>query len=544
MNKHVLYGASALILVALIGIITIQIRWIDQAMSVREQTFDQSVQEALMAVAWKIELFDAINVVSPKVHKIDKNNMTIVMNDSSLITQRVRSNTQFEWISSSDFKISEKTDSSIEVEMINPDGGEKSMKYLKSNVWSGDTSGNKIEREVIVKFDSSGKHEFLNIDRGTDVALQINRYSSLFNKMALQLAFIDKSLAERIDPEMLEVMIESELKNHAIKTRWNYAVRAAEQDTFLFASALSNLKQLQHSNYKVGLFSNDLFANRGELILDFPDRSTYILGSMWWMLGSSIFFITIIVGGFALTFHIIFKQKKLSDMKTDFINNMTHELKTPISTISLASEMLRDPISTNNEEIKNRYANIIYDENKRLSNQVERVLQLAQLETGELQMRMTKVNLHDIIQEAINKTKLKVENREGVLTEKLNLQNPIVDADEVHLSNVVYNLLDNANKYSPDKPEIVISTNGSDDHVSIVVEDKGIGMTRETQKRIFEKFYREGNGTIQNVQGFGLGLSYVKLIVDEHGGSIKVRSEPNEGSLLQIDIPRKQASII
>ena len=533
-----------LILIALVGITTVQIRWIDQALSVREQRFDQNVQDALQAVAWKIELFDAINVIAPKVHKVDKNNVTIVMNDSSLITKKIQSKTQFEWISSSDFKITEKTDSSIEVEMINPGKGDKNMKYLKRNVWSGDSSGHKIEREVVVKFDSSGKYELLNIDRGNDVAVQINRYSSLFNRMALQLAFIDKSLEERIDPATVEQIIEDELSNHAINTGWRYAVFPAEKDTFLFASAGASAKNLVNSKYRIGLFSSDLFANRGELVLEFPERNTYILGSMWWMLGSSLLFILIIVAGFSLTVFIIVRQKKLSDMKTDFINNMTHELKTPISTISLASEMLKNPVTSNNEELKKRYANIIYDENKRLSHQVERVLQLAQLETGELQLNMTKVNLHDLVKEAINKTKLTIENRQGTLNEQLRLDNPIIDADEVHLTNVVFNLLDNANKYSPDQPEITISTEGSENRVSITIEDKGIGMTPETQKRIFDKFYREGNGTIQNVQGFGLGLSYVKLIVDEHGGSIKVVSEPNKGSRLQIDIPRKQAQLV
>jgi len=381
----------------------------------------------------------------------------------------------------------------------------------------------------------------LNIDRGNDVAVQISRYSSLFKRMAVQLAFIDKSLTERIDPETIEKIIQYELNNHAIKTTWQYGVFPAEQDTFLFASAGANSKKMVTSKYRIGLFSSDLFANRGELVLQFPDRHTYILGSMWWMLGSSLLFILIIVAGFGLTIYIIVRQKKLSDMKTDFINNMTHELKTPISTISLASEMLKDPVTSNNEELKKRYANIIYDENKRLSYQVERVLQLAQLETGELQLNMTKVNLHDLVREAISKTKLTIENRQGTLNEKLSLDNPIIDADEVHLTNVVYNLLDNANKYSPEQPEITISTEGSDSLVSITIEDKGIGMTQETQKRIFDKFYREGNGTIQNVQGFGLGLSYVKLIVNEHGGSIKVKSELNKGSLLQINIPRKQA---
>jgi len=272
--------------------------------------------------------------------------------------------------------------------------------------------------------------------------------------------------------------------------------------------------------------------------LNFPNRDSYLLSSMWAMLSSSVLFLLIISIGFATTIYIIFRQKKLSDMKTDFINNMTHELKTPISTISLASEMLKNPDLAQNDALRDKYAGIIYDENQRLGNQVERVLQLAQLERGELKMNLTQVNVHDIINEAIKKTAFKIESRNGKINKHLTMKNPVIMADEVHLTNVIYNLLDNANKYSPESPEITISTKSDHAGMTISVEDKGIGMTREIQRRIFDKFYRLTEGNLHNVQGFGLGLSYVKLIVERLGGTITVSSQPGKGSCFEIFLPK------
>ncbi|MEO1655803.1 MAG: HAMP domain-containing sensor histidine kinase, partial [Bacteroidota bacterium] len=240
---------------------------------------------------------------------------------------------------------------------------------------------------------------------------------------------------------------------------------------------------------------------------------------------------------FILTIHTIWKQKKLSEMTTDFINNMTHELKTPISTISLASNMLRkDRVLENKDKIVH-YSGVIHDENDKLQNQVEQVLRLARIERGEYRLNIEKINLHEAVNEAIGSIELQVKSRNGQIKCYLEAIKHEILADMTHLTNVVSNLLDNANKYSPENPDITVKTYNREDGVVISVEDKGIGMSKDKQKYIFNKFYRVPTGNIHDVKGFGLGLAYVKMMVDAHKGHIHLKSEPGKGSKFDIFLP-------
>jgi signal transduction histidine kinase len=294
---------------------------------------------------------------------------------------------------------------------------------------------------------------------------------------------------------------------------------------------------LLHSRYKTLLFPNDIFSKPDYLILHFPGSFKYVLASMWFMVAGSSLFTLIIVLGFTYTIQVIFRQKKLSDIKSDFINNMTHEFKTPIATISLASDSIRDFRVSQNKEKLEYFLNIIRDENKRMNAQVENVLQMAQIEKGELTVRKELVNIHELIEKAVGLILLQVESKEGQITALPEATNPVVTGDPMHLSNVIFNLLDNANKYSPLKPQLTIRTSNGQDTLVITVQDKGMGMTKETQKKIFEKFYRVPTGNIHDIKGFGLGLSYVKAIVEQHGGEISVTSEPGHGSTFEIILP-------
>ncbi|HRI41796.1 MAG TPA: HAMP domain-containing sensor histidine kinase, partial [Bacteroidia bacterium] len=263
----------------------------------------------------------------------------------------------------------------------------------------------------------------------------------------------------------------------------------------------------------------------------------YVLSSMWLMLGSSTLFTFIIVFGFAFTIHVILRQKKLSDIKTDFINNMTHEFKTPIATISLAVDSIKDPRVSSQPEKLEYFSRIIREENKRMNKQVEHVLQMAQLEKGELSLRRETVDLHDTIRQAVDSIGMQVASRGGKIETRMEALHPAVTGDPVHLMNVVLNLLDNANKYSPEAPDILIASNDHPGGILISVRDQGMGMTKETQKRIFEKFYRVPTGNIHDIKGFGLGLSYVKAIVEKHRGWIRLDSDPGKGSTFEIYIP-------
>jgi signal transduction histidine kinase len=216
---------------------------------------------------------------------------------------------------------------------------------------------------------------------------------------------------------------------------------------------------------------------------------------------------------------------------------MTHEFKTPIATISLAVDSMKDSRVSSDREKLDYFTRIIREENRRMNSQVEHVLQMAQIEKGELQLRVEEINIHEIILHAVEQIKIQVESRQGKINCELRATLPVINGDALHLSNVIFNLLDNANKYSPEIPDITISTSDVDNGILIKVKDHGVGMTHEMQKKIFEKFYRVPTGNVHDVKGFGLGLSYVKAIVEQHSGWIHVESELGKGSTFEIFIP-------
>ncbi len=268
-----------------------------------------------------------------------------------------------------------------------------------------------------------------------------------------------------------------------------------------------------------------------------PDQNNVIWRSMSWFILGSLLFTIIIISSFFITIRTLLRQKKLSEIKSDFINNMTHEFKTPLATISLAVDALKNEKVINDREKTNYFTGIIKEENKRMNKQVETILQAALLDKQEVQLHLKRLSAHDMIRSALNNILLQVEEKGGQLNDQLGAANDIIMADEVHFTNLVSNLLDNAIKYSKDKPLIKLSTASTSTSLQIKIEDNGIGMNKETLSRIFEKFYRAHTGNIHNVKGFGLGLSYVKTMVDAHHGTIKADSTPGRGSTFIISFP-------
>lgn len=244
---------------------------------------------------------------------------------------------------------------------------------------------------------------------------------------------------------------------------------------------------------------------------------------------------------FSLALYIMFKQKRLSEMKNDFVNNMTHELKTPISTISLASQMLNDKSIPEEQKNLAQISRIIQTESKQLGFQVERVLQMAIFDHGELKLKLEEINVHDLIETVAQNFLLQIDKRAGQLEFLPEADDPMIIGDIMHITNVVSNLMENAMKYTKQTPVIRIATSNEAGNIVVSVSDNGIGISKEDQKRIFDKFYRVPTGNIHNVKGFGLGLSYVELIVNEHNGSIKIKSEPNKGSRFDIHLPLQNA---
>ncbi|MBN9481836.1 MAG: HAMP domain-containing histidine kinase [Bacteroidetes bacterium] len=271
--------------------------------------------------------------------------------------------------------------------------------------------------------------------------------------------------------------------------------------------------------------------------LHIADDKNYILNKMGWIIGSSILFTVIIISAFALTVRTMFNQKKLSEIKSDFINNMTHELKTPLATISLAIDALTNEKVIHDSDKIRYYSGMIKDENKRMNKQVEKILQAARIEKQDIKLNLQKIDAHDLINKVANNLSLQIQEKNGTITLKLDAQRHTIEADEVHFSNIIFNLLDNAIKYSKNNLHIEVSTSNVSNMLAIKIADNGIGMNRETQSRVFEKFYRAHTGNIHNVKGFGLGLSYVKATVEAHQGKVTVESTIGKGSTFTVLMP-------
>ncbi len=277
----------------------------------------------------------------------------------------------------------------------------------------------------------------------------------------------------------------------------------------------------------------------GSILALIPNVKNTLIKQMAWLLAGAVIFTLIIVSAFALTVRTMLKQKKLSEIKSDFINNMTHEFKTPLATISLAVDALKNEKVIQDRKKSEYFTGIIKEENRRMNKQVEAILQAALLDRGEIQLNPRPMHVHEVINDALEHFRLVMEEKKATADIQLNATNDMVLADEVHFNNLVRNLMDNAIKYSkPDEPlHLRISTSSNQKYISIYIEDNGIGMSRETMSRVFEKFYRAHTGNVHNVKGFGLGLTYVKAMVEAHNGYIKVDSVAGKGSTFTIEMP-------
>ncbi len=349
-------------------------------------------------------------------------------------------------------------------------------------------------------------------------------------------------LNKRVHPQTLDSMLRAELRNLSIFSNYEYKVTSAERDSLIFTRASNRTEFLPYNSYETPLFPKDMIRDAGMLTITFPDKNNIILSNLTAMMGLSGGLLLILIFSFGYTIHSILMQKKISEMKTDFINNMTHEFKTPVATIMIASEALKDPELTTDKKRIDRLANIIYDENVRLGSHIERVLNIAKIEKGDLKLEHKEVEMNDLLAAIVDSMSLQLQKRNATIELDLKADQPLVMGDELHLSNVIFNLLDNANKYSPENPRIKISTFNSGKNLIIKVADKGIGMNRDQLSKIFDQFYRIPTGNLHDVKGFGLGLSYVNNIVKRLHGTIRVRSEKDAGSEFEISLPLKPVS--
>lgn len=381
-----------------------------------------------------------------------------------------------------------------------------------------------------------------------------NKRNNMLDEFSLDL-FKPITIGQRFDIEEIKKKFEKAfLQNNLKDIKFEFGIASFdkagntvfEKQSANFVAALEDSTKNFSFNWGLEALSGTPGENLSVdevLFVVIPDIKGMVLKSLRGRIILSVAFTIIILLAFYLTVQTMLRQKKLGKIKNDFINNMTHEFKTPIATISLAVDAMRNEKVIQDREKMSYFSSIIKEENQRMNRQVETILKASQLERQEVDLNLKPVHVHDIIKDVVDNFVLQLEDKQGKVELQLNAHNDLINADEVHFSNLVNNLVDNAVKYAKDNtpPVIKLSTQSNGKHFMMRIEDNGIGMNRDTVKRIFERFYRAHTGNVHNVKGFGLGLSYVKTMVEAHDGDIKAESTLGKGSVFTLDLPLKKA---
>jgi len=399
-----------------------------------------------------------------------------------------------------------------------------------------DTTGLNVKPPESKPSDGEGDMK-INQKQKPQINEWVNNRRTFIDRIIFGMILRSPEIDKRINLAELNETIRKVLIGNGIDTRFEYAVMRFDNKIVFQSAAYDPAAEAEY--FRVQLFPEDVSVNANYLSVYFPERKNFLLRSFSYLAISSLLLTLIIVGSFAITIVIMFRQKRLSEIRNDFVSNMTHELKTPISTISLASQMLGDKSIP--PEIKNpeHISKIISEECRRLGSQVEKVLQTAVFDKGKLRLRLAEVDMHEIISSVKENFSIQIRSRSGKITADLKAENFNLQADHVHITNVLSNLLDNAIKYCSRNPEIHIATTDKGEYLLISLKDNGIGISKADQKRVFEQFYRVPTGNVHAVKGFGLGLSYVKMIIEEHHGYVDIESELYQGSTFKLYLPIK-----
>ncbi len=523
MSKKILWLIALFMVIGMTGLILVQTYWINNALKIKENQFNQLVSQLLNNIVFEIEKRETVLHILREMQSRDdignsSNNRSFDFNLEKGSGEDSTSNITFNFSE-------EIISNNIIREEIYP--------------YAIRSDSNSIILPESKSYSDSGWNDLIN--NGMDDQL----FNNLEKKIDSKKYLIEKVFAEmfspqinfedRIDKKFVESIIHKIFMQQGLNLSYEYALVNPENN-IIFQSQGFKLSK-DNIFYSARLFPSDLFSKSGYISLYFPKQRTYIFRSIGVMGATSIVLTSIIIAIFIITLYVIFRQKKLSEIKSDFVNNMTHELKTPISTISLASQMLNDnSIPAENKDITH-ISRIIETESKRLGYQVEKVLQMAIFDVGKIVLKKKRIDFHELLLSVLNNFDLQVRKSGGNLTWILDASKSIVFVDEVHMVNMISNLIDNAIKYCHEVPEIKVSTRNEKSFIILSVEDKGIGISKENQLRIFEKFYRVPTGNIHNVKGFGLGLSYVKKLVEIHHGYINLISEPGNGTKFDVYLP-------
>ncbi|MCX8080598.1 MAG: HAMP domain-containing histidine kinase [Bacteroidia bacterium] len=504
MSRGLFIIISILFGISLIAFMLIQIVWIKDEYKSRQEFFEHKVNIALQNTAKKLNLEDSTFVFKK----------TYIKRQGYLVSPVMLGNNP----GGSLLRISEQ---------VQVDSNGKKQTRFSSKYTPRDSL---MKGPFFSEFLSQNNLSKTTLPIGTDLGIKPITTQDFFDE---EYSFnYYKNFNPKIDTSHVDSVLRNELKSMGILIPYRFTIKTMPR------KGNENLES--EYDFKINLTPNIQLLQPNYLFLQFPEKKRYVLRTMIPLFILSGIMFIIFIGSFTYAMNLNLKQKKISEIKNDFISNMTHEFKTPISTIQLATEMLMDEKFQKNPEQQKRYLQTIKNENKRLGILVETILQTAIIDKGEFKLKKTEINLHEIINHAIQNTQILAGSRGGKIEFLPETDDGVtLLADKTHFSNIIVNLIDNALKYTTRTPEIIITTKSDAGSISISVKDNGIGISKEDQKRIFDKFYRVPTGNVHNVKGFGLGLSYVKSIVEMHGGNIRVDSTPGVGSTFTITIPSR-----
>ena len=520
MNKKIFFLLVVLMSLSLIGIIFVQGFWIKNTVESKEEQFSFNAKQILRRVANEVENNELENYYFAMQELVDSLGAKA---DSAMIRQ-----------------IFEMPRDQISDDVYFQAEGRLEEDYKLSTAFL-DASIDTIQFKKLInrKVSKLVKNDSLN-ESSLATSSRINR---IFRMKDVEKEFIrstvseytsKKPIHERVSKSYLEELIQNELRNRGMNTSFEYGVYGNGLATKVRSE---NFELDARTTYRVPLFTAGNNSNNYQLFVNFTEKKQVVLSSITLMAALSIIFTLIIVIAYSSALSQLIRQRQISEIKTDFINNMTHEFKTPIATINLALDAIKNPKVMNDPDKIAHYHRMIRDENKRMHAQVENVLRISRLEKNELDLKKERLDLHELIEEAITHVELIVEDKQGYIQTHFGALKASILANPTHFTNVIVNMLDNAVKYSPDPPRIDIFTENVKNYIVMKIRDQGSGMSKPVQKKIFEKFYREHTGDIHNVKGHGLGLAYAKRILDDHHGQISVESEKGKGSTFIIKLP-------
>ena len=515
MKKITIWTVAIVMGLSFVGLLYLQLTYIRSMTRMKREQFDESMNRALYQASRNLELNETLRYLEKDVNAVERGSL---VNDSVDTSGSVNSSSQ----NSHHFSVVDKNGniySSFELKTLAVKPATMPKGIILNNDKKAISEASKSMQEII--------H---------------NRYvykKALLDEVVYSILYTasNKPLKERINFKMLDQDIKAELMNNGINIPYHFTVSTSDGREVYRCPDYDD--EGSDVVYIQPLFRNDPQSKMGVVKVHFPDMSGYIFNSVRFMIPSLAFTIVLLIT-FIFTIYIVFRQKKLSEIKNDFINNMTHELKTPISSISLASQMLNDKSLVKSPDMLLHLGGVITSESKRLRFLVEKVLQMSMFDKQKAIYNKKDIDINEMVENISKTFQLRVEHTNGHIITDIEALESKVNVDEMHFQNVIFNLMDNAVKYrKPEMPvELFVKTwNPDDSHISIMLKDNGLGIKKENIKKIFEKFYRVHTGNVHNVKGFGLGLAYVKKIVDIHDGTIKVDSEYGKGTSFTITIP-------